>query len=202
MGLRYVAAEEHSPGTSTPDGLSIDSARVTYSERSSLAAGIRTKAAALLIFLLVFIALRQAQPNGIILYQGLTVGLVTCASQYFFERRRRNLVSIQAAKNAVLSFLLIYAFVFTIPTTVDRAYSVNMITRLQEAPSGLTRSEINGVFVDNFVSKGGVEKRLREQASTGSIRENNGRYVLTPFGRFLAATFHMTRILFACGGKR
>ena len=170
--------------------------------RSSLAARIGMRAAVPLICLLAFVAIRHALPNGIVLYQGIALGFVASICQYLIERRRQAARRGPAAKNALLLFLLIYSFVFTIPTTVDRAYSVKMLTSLEESPSGLTRNEINRVFLNGFVSEGGVEKRLREQTSTGSIKEHDGRYVLTPFGRFIAASFRVTRVVFACGGKR
>lgn len=150
----------------------------------------------------MFVALRHALPGGIILYQGVALGFCVCIFQFILERKYRSSTASQASKNAVLSFLLIYCFVFTIPTTVDRAYSVKLLTRLDRSPVGLTHDEVNRLFIDGFILEGGVDKRLVEQTSTGSIRKLDGRYVLTPTGRFLTVMFHMTRVLFACGEDR
>ena len=151
-------------------------------------------ATSLLVFLVAFIALRHAQPTGIMLYQGVVVGVFVSLAQFLLERRRE---TGEAAKNALLTFLLIYSFVFTIPTTVDRSYSVRLLTALGQSQAGLTRDEINDLFVHWLVGEGGVDKRLREQTSTGSIRANDGRYSLTRMGRFLNASFRITRVVFA-----
>jgi hypothetical protein len=55
------------------------------------------------------------------LYQGVVLGILISLTQFLFERRRVS-ETVEAAKNALLTFLLIYSFVFTVPTTVDRAY--------------------------------------------------------------------------------
>ena len=156
--------------------------------------GVRSTAMSLLVFLVAFIALRHVQPTGIMLYQGVVVGIFVSLAQFLLERRRE---TGEAAKNALLTFLLIYSFVFTIPTTVDRSYSVKMLTALGRSPAGLTRDEINDLFVHWLVGEGGVDKRLIEQTSTGSIRANDGRYTLTRMGRFLDASFRMTGVVFA-----
>ena len=157
---------------------------------------VRSTAMSLLFFLVAFIALRHAQPTGIMLYQGVVVGVFVSLAQFLLERRRVAGTG-EAAKNALLTFLLIYSFVFTVPTTVDRAYSVKMLTALGQSPAGLTRDEINDLFVHWLVAGGGVDKRLVEQTSTGSIRANDGRYTLTWMGRFLNASFRMTGVVFA-----
>jgi hypothetical protein len=155
----------------------------------------------LLSFMVTFIALRHLQSGGIILYQGVALGACISLAQFVWERKVRGLALVGAAKNALLLFLLIYAFVFTVPTTVDRSYSVKFLTRLGDAPAGLTRAEVDNVFVHGFVAEGAVDKRLVEQTKTGSIRELDGRYSLTPMGRFLSASFHWSQVIFACQEK-
>ena len=139
--------------------------------------------------------MRHARPTGIILYQGVFLGFFISLAQFSVERRRFRQVG-EAAKNALLTFLLIYSFVFTVPTTVDRAYSVRLLTRLDQSPNGLTHDEIKDIFVHGFSTEGRVDKRLIEQTSTGSIREHNRRYSVTPMGRFLSATFRVTQVIF------
>jgi hypothetical protein len=155
---------------------------------------VRSTATSLLFFFVAFIALRHVQPSGIMFYQGVVVGVFVSLIQFLLERRRE---TGEAAKNALLTFLLIYSFVFTIPTTVDRAYSVKLLTALGRSPAGLTRDEINDHFVHWLVAEGGVDKRLVEQTSTGSIRANDGRYSLTLMGRLLDASFRLSRVVFA-----
>ena len=152
----------------------------------------------LALFLASFVALRHAAPGGIILYQGVLLGLGFTVLQLLYERFRHVSLT-DASKHAAITFLLIYSFVFTVPTTADRAYSVAMLTRLGEAPDGLSRDELTEMFVRRFLAEGGVDKRLVEQTATGSIEEHQGRYALTSTGRLLDGAFRITQILFACG---
>jgi hypothetical protein len=144
---------------------------------------------------------RHVLPSGIIFYQGIALGFCICILQFVLERRLRHPAAPTAVKNALLSFLLIYAFVFTIPTTVDRSYSVMFLNRLAQSPAGLIQGEIENVYVHGFTSGGAVDKRLKEQISTGTIRERGGRYILTPFGHFLSGSFRLTQAVFACEEK-
>ena len=155
----------------------------------------------LVAFLLIFIGLRHMVPGGFLLYQGIAVGVAVALGQLFFQRGRRASL-LQAFKDSALTFLLIYAFVFTIPTTVDRSYSVRMLNRLAASSAGLSTEEIGRSYSQYFSEGGGVEKRLREQIATGTIREKDERFVLTPVGRFLSWTFRGTETIFACGDAR
>ena len=160
---------------------------------------MRISAITFFLFICMFAAVRHAVPAGILFYQGIGLGVLASVIQFAIQMRfcRHSMKS--SAKDAVFSFLLIYSFVFTIPTTVDRAYSVRMITHLGQSPSGLTRDEIGQEFDRGFMAQGGVDKRLSEQTATGSIDQHQGRYFLTPFGRFLSAGFRFTQMIFACG---
>jgi hypothetical protein len=151
----------------------------------------------LAVFLLAFIALRHAMPGGIVLYQGTAVGFLVSVPLWFYLKSRCG--GLQAFKDSLLTFVLIYSFVFTVPTTVDRSYSVKMLNRFATEGRGLTEKEISDEYVRYFVSGGGVERRIKEQTGTGSIQKDaSGQWVLTPRGRFLVWTFRLTEVLFAC----
>lgn len=151
------------------------------------------------IFLIAFVGVRHLAPDGILLYQGVGLGLFICIGQFTRQKRRRGKRQNEPLKDALLSFLLIYAFVFTVPTTVDRAYSVRMIGHLAQAPTGSTRAAIDALYVEDFVHGGGVEKRLKEQLATGVISEDKGLYRLTSFGLAIELSFQTVRKLFKCG---
>lgn len=151
-----------------------------------------------LAFLLAFVALRQLHSGGILFYQGMGLGLLLAALQVLVVRWSGRQKLGAALKDGLISFLLIYAFVFTVPTTVDRAYSVKMIGHLAQAPQGLSKEDVGRLYVDDFVRQGGVDKRLREQLATGTLQEQDGRYTLTPLGRALAWSFAQSCRLFAC----
>jgi len=192
---RITDSHDLSPGIHSRTAVSSDETQRTRPRTT--ASGFRMIAGSLLFFLCSFVAVRHAQPTGIILYQGVVLGLCISLLQFLLERRRAPKVG-EAAKNALLTFLLIYCFVFTIPTTVDRAYSVKMLMTVGRSPDGLTRGEISDLFIHGLVAGGGIDKRLREQTSTGSIRVQNGRYSLTRTGRFLNAAFRIAQVVFAC----
>jgi hypothetical protein len=89
-----------------------------------------------LVFFLLFIALRHLIPTGILFYQGMEVGAVVSLGQLVLGWRRSGVQRSAWIKDAVISFLLIYAFLITVPTNADRAFTLKMLKRLAEAPSG------------------------------------------------------------------
>lgn len=154
-------------------------------------------AGAILVFLISFIALRHLQPDGILFYQGCALGVLIAGIQVVLARLRKVDWSV-SLKDGLLTLLLIYSFVFTVPVTVDRSYSVKMLQHLADAPAGLSRDEVNQNYISEFVRHGGVDKRLMEQQATGTIEKQNDVYVLTGKGRFLDHAFRWTCQLFAC----
>jgi len=148
------------------------------------------------VFMLAFIAVRHIDEGGIVLYQGILTGGVVAGGLWIFLRRGGKANSLQNFKDALLSFCLIYCFVFTVPTTVDRAYSVRMIDKIAEANDGLSESEIGATYADYFSHDGGLNKRIREQITTGTIKEEQGRFVITPMGRLLTVAFRLTASVF------
>jgi hypothetical protein len=149
-------------------------------------------------FLALFLTWRHVQPGGILFYQGVVVAIVVSVALLIGARLRQGARWSVAIKDASLVFLLAYAFLFTVPTTVDRSYSVRMLTHLAESPQGLTREDIGRFYASDFLEQGGVDKRLAEQLATGTVVEREGRYVLTDEGKGLAATFRVTCVVFAC----
>lgn len=155
-------------------------------------------AAAVCIFFPLFIILRHLDPEGIILYQGVALGVTVSVAQSIFAHRRAGVPWSTSIKDAAITFLLIYAFVFTVPTTADRAYSVKMLRHLADAPQGLSRKEIGNLYVVDFVDRGGIDKRLTEQKATGTLVEKDGVYFLTPTGKTLVGAFRLTCYVFSC----
>ncbi len=148
--------------------------------------------------LLGLVFLRLAHPSGILLYQGVAAGAVAAAGLFIFQRGWNDCSFSEVLRDSLLVFCLVYSFVFTVPTTVDRSYSIRLVDAMADAPNGMDRNEINAFYVGYFLNKGGVDRRIREQISTGTIEEKDGRYVLTQTGRWLNATFHAAAKLFSC----
>lgn len=144
--------------------------------------------------ILALIVWRHAIPGGFLLYQGIATGAAAAVAVWLFKRQDQS-----AAKDALLVFLLVYGFVFTVPTTVDRSYSVRMIELVAGARDGVKKEEISSMFQGYFSEGGGVERRLTEQTATGTMRAEGNRYVASSLGRFFATAFHVTAELFRCG---
>lgn len=152
----------------------------------------------LIAFFFAFVLLRHVHPSGFILYQGIVLGAIASILQVAITNYKSQTSLTSLAKDGLLTFFIIYAFVFTVPTTVDRSYSVKMIELMAKQPKGATRIEIDQLYTTYFIEQGGVAKRLEEQLSTGTIREERGTFVLTPKGRMLNWMFHVAQNLFAC----
>ncbi len=153
---------------------------------------------AILAFLVSFLALRHVQPDGILFYQGIMVAVLVSLAQGIVAWKRLHEPVSTASKDAMLTFLLTYAFLFTVPTTVDRSYSVRMLEHVADSPRGLTREEVGRFYVQEFLENGGVDRRLTEQQVTGTLVERDGKYVLTRKGEALTVAFRVTCVAFAC----
>ena len=138
---------------------------------------------------------RHVLPDGILLYEGIGIAVLSAIGVYLLGRKSGT----ASWKDASLVFLLTYAFVFTVPTTVDRSYSVRMIEMLASSPNGATEEEIAKMFREYFDKGGAVDRRLHEQMATGSVKHEGNRYVVSNVGRFLAISFSITRRIFHCG---
>lgn len=155
---------------------------------------------ACMLHAVLLVVWRHLQPTGILFYQGLLLAFAVTALQLVALRRWRRGTWGPALKDCLLGFLLIYSLLFTVPTTVERAYTVRMVLELQRVPQGLTRPQIELWFATEFQGQGGVERRLREQMATGSLVEVDGHYRLTPMGQALARTFVALRRVYASDG--
>ncbi|WP_457419994.1 hypothetical protein [Roseateles sp. P5_E7] len=152
-----------------------------------------------LAFLALFVLTRQLQPQGILFYQGLACALLCAGGQWLCSLRWSNAGRLASAKDALLTLLLAYAFMFTVPTTVDRAYSVRLMQQLASHSEGMSRTEMEDWFARRFIAQGGVERRVHEQLATGTLQEAHGRFVLTERGHRLVSAFGFFQRLFNCG---
>lgn len=152
-----------------------------------------------LLYLVALIIVRALDPHGILFYQGVLLTAATAACQLAWALWRQQAPLETKLKDALLTLLLTYAFVFTIPTTVDRAYSVRMLEEIARQPDGqMTRADLQRWFTQDFLQHGAVEKRLDEQQATGSITLQGDKVVMTAKGNWLVKAFAFTRKLFSC----
>ena len=134
-----------------------------------------------------FLLWRNFYPDGVLFYQGLILAFIVSTLQFIVQVKF--MTGSSAFKDSLLTLLICYSFMFTIPTTVDRSYTVKMLIELQNYPQGVSLQQIESHFSGEFITKGGVEKRLFEQSLTGSLVATDSGYRLTPFGNFLAGSF-------------
>jgi hypothetical protein len=128
-----------------------------------------------------FHSFTQMNPSGILFYQGMATGSIVSVLPLVTSWWRNN-TTVALVRNSVIAFLLIYAFVITVPTNADRSFSLKMLQRLAHAPSGLSREGINKYYAIDFLESGGLDQRLVEQQATGTVVEHDGRYTLTSRG--------------------
>lgn len=146
----------------------------------------------ILLWAVLFATYRKLDPSGIVFYQGIAITAVYSAALLLIQR------DAEAIKNIIIFCLITYSINITLITTVDRAYSVKMILWLNQNAEGLTQSNIDDLFINQFIREGGVEKRISEQLRTGNIiRDEHGKYIITNKGRAFAYIFDLTRRLFS-----
>lgn len=155
-------------------------------------------ATGVLAYLLAFIAARQFYPEGILFYQGIALSILIPTLQAAIIHLWRRSCPLVSLKDFVITFLLTYSFLVTIPTNADRSFSIRMLQRVELAPNGLTREEIGELYTVDFVARGGLDKRLMEQQASGTMREEEGRYVLTTRGESVCVVSRVMCQVFVC----
>lgn len=100
-------------------------------------------------------------------------------------------------KDIIIIFLLfssLHLFVFCmVPVTIERAYSVLMLSEMSNAEKQtLTLQETENIFMENYVkNNNALQKRFDEQVVTGSVKEiSTDTYQLTNKGNFIVSLFH------------
>lgn len=153
---------------------------------------------ATIVYLLLLVLVRQIFPESIIFYQGLILAMVVSVGHVGWNLATRTGNRIDALKDVLIVFLLAYSFMFTVPTTVDRSYTVRMLSTLDAAPDGMKRRELLADFEAHFSTHGGVDRRLSEQQQTGTVSIEADSITLTPLGRALVEFFRVNCELFRC----
>jgi len=139
----------------------------------------------------------------ILFYRGIVisfaVGLLVLVVVHWlsgrFARQTSPFVRAFAAVSAAASaFSFLMFFHLMIPVSLDRSISVFMLASIGDAPQGLSKSEIEKVFIDTYVTRyDAFGRRVSEQAETGNIELKDGRYRLTEQGRrFIAFSRSLT----------
>jgi hypothetical protein len=133
-----------------------------------------------LLFLFIYILVRNINPQGIIFYQGLTlIELLSLVYLLFYFLKKKS-IEYALTKLPIIftSAILAYSFVMTLPVVLDRSITLHFLSYLtSNSPS--TVSKIQKDFIDNFVvNSQAVEKRVDEQLVIGNLYiEDNQIYI-------------------------
>lgn len=139
--------------------------------------------------LLALMTWRYFQPEGILFYQGIVVSVIASVFSFFMWRDKRE---------AAIVFLLLYSFIFTVPVTVDRSYSVQMLNLIARSSEGVELSQILEVFSGDEAK---ALRRVEEQIKTGSVERHDDKIKITFLGEVLAASFGLISHAFSTGNR-
>ena len=138
--------------------------------------------ALLLIYLVLFVIIRQLYPSDIIFYQGLY--LIIFIFIIGFLMLLKIFKSIDRALYAsIIFFLSAYSFHITIPSLLDRSISL-FILAVTDDLNTVASSDYRRYFNSNFIEKNkAIEKRIMEQTNTGNLICENDNCSLSDQGR-------------------
>lgn len=131
------------------------------------------------VYVLLFWA-GVASSIGILFYRGIALALVAALVTgiiAIWPARRTSDPSLPVAA-AALSLSFNICFLVLLPVTVDRSVTVYLLSTIeQRQQSGLSSSQLQRAFVDDYVVKmGAIDRRIDEQRRSGNI-------VVTPQGK-------------------
>lgn len=146
-------------------------------------------------FLICFTAWRHLSPSGILFYQGVACCIIATSVTLLLSIRRSPRQVATICKDAALVFLAAYSFMFTIPTTVERSYTVKMLLELDRRRV-VGRVDMLKWIEAHWRTPDGLSKRLREQEVSGSIESTEQGLRLTSRGKWLVKAFNVTSEVF------
>lgn len=127
-------------------------------------------------FIILNITIQQCQRADIYVYstfyQMIIYFLISliCGYYFYFKYKRDKLLNFLHAQ--IVFIVTAFAFVMTFPVTVDRSFSVYMLSSLYNNKvqgNTITKHELSKIVEDYFFSQSLVDKRVHEQLATGSI---------------------------------
>lgn len=151
------------------------------------------------VYVLLFWA-GVASSIGILFYRGIALALVAAlvtGITAIWPARRTSDSSLPVAA-AALSLSFNICFLVLLPVTVDRSVTVYLLSTIeQRQQSGLSSSQLQRAFVDDYVVKmGAIDRRIDEQRRSGNLSvDANGKVHLTKQGeRFMALSRMVARL--------
>lgn len=145
------------------------------------------------IFLVLYVVLRNLNPEGIIFYQGINLlGFLSGLYFLFYFLIKRNLdYALSRVPIILTSALLAYAFLMTLPVVLDRSITLHFLSYLStNSPASIPN--IQKDFIENFVvNSKAVEKRVDEQLVIGNIYIDDDQVFISKRGLFMHQIFDL-----------
>jgi hypothetical protein len=146
------------------------------------------------LFLVIFISKRKIYPSHIIFYEGV---LIIFVMNVFVILAILFMRLLTYRLNCFVSYIILgvflgsnisYAFHITFPSLIDRSISIFTLSLLHS--NNLNMSEIQCNFMEHFVTKNkAIEKRVKEQVTSGNIIISNTGMQITDRGKALTSAW-------------
>ena len=102
----------------------------------------------------------------------------------------------------LVSSLLTFSFLATVPINIDRSFSVWMLNQMKQNGAPVSQLEIELTAAQFFSQKNGeISRRIEEQITIGNLSVRNNQISLTKRGEYQVSLNKMIRIVFDLNKK-
>jgi len=102
----------------------------------------------------------------------------------------------------LVSFLLTYSFLATVPINIDRSFSVWMLNQMKQNGAPSSQIEIERTAAQFFSERNGeINRRIQEQIKIGNLNVKNNQVSLTKRGELQVRFNKIIRIFFDLNKK-
>jgi hypothetical protein len=121
----------------------------------------------------------------------LSIFLAGCYS--FYRKDSKSMIEENSILYSLISSLIIFSFLATVPLNLDRSFSVWMLNQNIESERSLSIQELEVNASEFFSPSGGeIRRRIKEQISLGNLIVIQDKVELTDRGKF---TWKMNRLI-------
>lgn len=167
--------------------LSVSVQRIMFRYTLAFASGLALSLPGVILFVLLFWAGVCQNQMSILMYRGLFLACIAAFLHaallaYVLRISSHREHAVMSAVSLGLSVNVIFLVIF--PVTIDRSVSVYLLGQLSGHPAGMTETELSEQLVRQYVVQyRGVDRRMREQISTGNVELQGDRFFLTQQGK-------------------
>lgn len=130
-------------------------------------------------------------PVDVVFYSVLmdvVLALVIAGLESWFIIFRRNIPTIAFVQLLIIFALGGYIFALTLPTVIDRSYSIYILSKLEQHDGKLKKSAFDHAVIDEFMREHKLaDARLTEQLKSGTIMMNGDCVQLTQRGAWVVS---------------